>query len=476
MRSLIVFLLLSCLVPSALAANTTSSKSKKLEPSTIKVLVALGPTTFFLRDGRAHGLEYAWLLAFEKYINRQSSSKQPRRLRFIPVDQGELIPALYAGRGDLAAGMIPEFAAVENLVLQTQPFTLDEWCIVAHRNEFVPQSLDELEGLSLSIPSVSYGRRLLQDLNVQRSDAGLQVLPLADAGLGVSAEAVFAEINKKTSTLSLASRLTIGMWQPVFPSLRRGACLAEKVPLVWAVNKQKTDLLKELNAFIAAEKSSFVARGIKLTQQYLHSDGVRVSTGAIDPFDKMALFAPLFQLAANANSLDWLLLAAIGQRETGLEHIVRAKGATGVMQVDSKTAQRLGIVNPNDKAANIEAAARYLRYLKKRYTHENIAQEEQLFFMLAAYNAGEGRLQSIRKKAAAQGLDPNRWHGHVEDVARQMVGDHLLAYVSAVMRYYLALQLTERPLADDGRPLLPESMTTPILDEEKASSVSTAVK
>jgi len=131
-----------------------------------------------------------------------------------------------------------------------------------------------------------------------------------------------------------------------------------------------------------------------------------------------------------------LLLAAIGQQETTLRHVVSKDGPTGVMQVNPATARWMGVDDPHDTEQNIIAAARYLRYLRERYRHPTIAAEDQFAFMLAAYNAGEGRLQQIRRQAAEEGLDPNRWAGQVERVARRMVSSRLTYYVSAVGRYY----------------------------------------
>lgn len=130
------------------------------------------------------------------------------------------------------------------------------------------------------------------------------------------------------------------------------------------------------------------------------------------------------------------MLAAIGQQETTLRHVVSKDGPTGVMQVNPATARWMGIHDPHDTEQNITAAARYLHYLRERYRHPTIAAEDQFAFMLAAYNAGEGRLQQIRRQAAQEGLDPNRWEGQVERVARRMVGSRLSYYVGAVGRYY----------------------------------------
>jgi membrane-bound lytic murein transglycosylase MltF len=59
----------------------------------------------------------------------------------------------------------------------------------------------------------------------------------------------------------------------------------------------------------------------------------------------------------------------------------------------------------------------------------------------ASYNAGPGRVAGLRKEAAAQGLDPNRWFNNVELVAAKRIGRETVTYVSNIYKYYLAYQM-----------------------------------
>jgi membrane-bound lytic murein transglycosylase MltF len=58
-------------------------------------------------------------------------------------------------------------------------------------------------------------------------------------------------------------------------------------------------------------------------------------------------------------------------------------------------------------------------------------------FALAAYNAGPNRISRLRQEAARQGLDPNRWFGHVEHVVQQKVGAEPVRYVANIFAYYV---------------------------------------
>jgi membrane-bound lytic murein transglycosylase MltF len=60
----------------------------------------------------------------------------------------------------------------------------------------------------------------------------------------------------------------------------------------------------------------------------------------------------------------------------------------------------------------------------------------------AAYNAGPTKIAALRKRAASEGLDPNRWFGNVELIAAKDVGEQTVQYVSNIYKYYVAYKLT----------------------------------
>ena len=408
-------------------------------PNRIRVLVGLGASTYFLKDGRPHGLEYALLSGFEAELNRnRAKGLPPVRLQFIPIESGELIPALLAGKGDIAAGLIPLTEGARSIVSFSEPYALDQWCLVGPTDSAI-RRLEDLAEQPLLLDSASMGRRLLDahpDLKVS----------LEEPALGSAVETQLAEINAGQAKYTLASKTILNLWAPRFKSLQIGACLNEKVPLTWAVRPSDVALLELMNRYIASKKMS-LEKATSLTQRYLPQDAKAARSEAIAPLDKLGFFMPMFQSIAAANNLDWMLLAAIGQKESKLNPVVRKNGPTGVMQVNPSTARAMGVSDPHGNEGNITAAAKYLAHLRKMYSQQGITEDNQLYFMIAAYNAGEGRLQQIRGRTKAQGLDPNVWVGNVEKVALNHVSKGMVDYVSTVNRFYLAYQSAEKTTA-----------------------------
>ncbi|UXY14123.1 transglycosylase SLT domain-containing protein [Chitiniphilus purpureus] len=405
-------------------------------PRRLRVLVAKGPSTFFFRNGAPHGVEQHMLAELELFLNRnRPASRPPTRVLYVPIEQGELIAALVEGRGDMAAGLMPVLPSVAQLVRYTEPYLTDAWCLVRHRERAALADLSALQETPLTLPKAGFARRLV---------AGHGEVRVMDAVEGASAESLLLSINSGGDTVTLASRYVFKLWQKRLPNLRLDGCVDEAVPVAWAVSPRHTQLLDELNRFIAA-KGRLASQAAAQTQRLLPVDGRAVlPERAAAGLDRLAVLGPVFRMVAAANDMDWLLLAAIGQRESKLRAVKRENGPTGVMQVNPSTARKMGVKDPHGNEGNITAAARYLSYLRRLFTHSEITEDDQLYFMLAAYNAGEGRVQQLRRQAAREGLDPNRWGGNVELVARRMVGQRLLDYVSSVNRFYLAYQAAER--------------------------------
>jgi soluble lytic murein transglycosylase-like protein len=94
-------------------------------------------------------------------------------------------------------------------------------------------------------------------------------------------------------------------------------------------------------------------------------------------------FAAMVAAAATEQQLDPALLHAIIHVESRHNpEAVSPKGAIGLMQVLPETARRMGVDSISTPAANINAGARYMRFLLDIFGKD-------VLLALAAYNAGE---------------------------------------------------------------------------------------
>jgi soluble lytic murein transglycosylase-like protein len=104
-------------------------------------------------------------------------------------------------------------------------------------------------------------------------------------------------------------------------------------------------------------------------------------------FQKEVPFGGIIYDEAKKNDLPPELVAAVVHTESKFVPTARSnRGAVGLMQLVPKTGKWLGANNLNDPAQNIQAGAKYLRYLTDRFSGD---QQKAI----AAYNAGEGNVR-----------------------------------------------------------------------------------
>jgi len=177
-----------------------------------------------------------------------------------------------------------------------------------------------------------------------------------------------------------------------------------------------------------------------------------VSEGELTKFSAMV---ELFRKYGDQANLPYLLVAAQAYQESALNQNARSSvGAVGVMQIKPSTAagKPIEIKNVEDLDNNIRAGTKYLRFLVDQYfSDEPMDRLNKGLFAVAAYNAGPARVRQLRRKAAAQGLDPNRWFNNVEQVAAKEIGRETVQYVANIYKYYLAYKMvTEHTAARAG--------------------------
>ena len=103
-------------------------------------------------------------------------------------------------------------------------------------------------------------------------------------------------------------------------------------------------------------------------------------------------YADLIYAAAQRHQINPGLIAAVIRTESAFNaRAVSSKGARGLMQLMPATGRRFGLRTSElfDPAKNIDAGARYLRFLADRFA-------DDLGLVLAGYNAGEGSVDRYR--------------------------------------------------------------------------------
>jgi membrane-bound lytic murein transglycosylase MltF len=235
-------------------------------------------------------------------------------------------------------------------------------------------------------------------------------------------------------------------WKQIFETieLHPDVRVREGGEIAWAIRKDSPQFKQVIDAFIAKNRKGS-ATGNDILNRYLKSTKWVKNATAESDMKRFRAMTDLFKKYADQYGFDWLLVTAQGYQESGLDQSTRSHvGAIGVMQVMPTTARdrNVNIPNIHELEPNIHAGVKYLRFMVNEYFDEpGIDPVNRHLFAFASYNAGPNRIQRLRKVAADEGLDPNKWFNNVEVVVAREVGRETVQYVSNIYKYYLAYKL-----------------------------------
>jgi membrane-bound lytic murein transglycosylase MltF len=418
-----------------------------LERRYIRVLVIPDKMYFFFDSTQMRGAHYEVMREFEKFVNAKfKTGKTPIGLIFVPVRRDDIVQALVEGRGDVAPGlgMSEERAAMVDFSKPSR----DRVKVVPVGGPDSPpmKSVDDLSGKTVYIPKSSALPGLVAKLNARFTSEGRAPIVVEPADENLEPTDILEMVNAGLVPYTLSDSLTAEFWAKVFDQLHvyPDAALTESGAIGWTIRKDSPRLKAVVDEFVEGHAQGTLF-GNTILRKYLSSTAWAknaVSDGELHKFkDMVALFR---KYGAEAN-LPYLLVAAQGYQESGLNQDVRSPvGAVGVMQIKPSTAagKPIEVQNVHELENNIKAGTKYLRFLvDEYYADEPMDRVTKGLFAIASYNAGPARIQQLRRKASAQGLDPNRWFNNVELVAAKEIGRETVQYVANVYKYYLAYKL-----------------------------------
>jgi membrane-bound lytic murein transglycosylase F len=186
--------------------------------------------------------------------------------------------------------------------------------------------------------------------------------------------------------------------------------------IAWGVRKHNSDaLLSELNHWITTYKrtgsySLLYAKYFRNSRSSImvKSDYFALNTGKVSRFDDM-----IRQYSANIN-WDWRLLASLICQESRFNPDVESlAGAYGLMQIMPGTGKNFGIDITASPENNMKAGILYINWLHSIFDPRITDENERVYFILAAYNAGPGHILDAMELARKNGKDPQKWNGNV---------------------------------------------------------------
>jgi membrane-bound lytic murein transglycosylase F len=218
-------------------------------------------------------------------------------------------------------------------------------------------------------------------------------------------------VNTGDADYAIIDRSEFAFARHLYPDVSVAFTLPDPRPVQWLVRRSALDLRDAVNRFFA----NWHATG--LLQRLAHdADGEagdfeyqEARRFQDDIAKRLPDLRALFAQAADAQSLDWRLLAAVGYQESRWDdHAVSGDGAAGIMMLTASTAKAMGVADRSNSAQNIGGGATYLAQMLQMIP-ARIAEPDRTWLALAAYNVGFGHLEDARILAQTQGKNPDSW-------------------------------------------------------------------
>lgn len=416
----------------------------------IRMLVSIDRTHFFFDHAQQRGIVADAVAEFDRWINEKLQRPKNSRIQtvVVPVRRDQLLQALLSGRGDVIAVYVTDTAERrKHVAFADAGFKVNE-VFVAHSSSPAPTSLDDLAGREVWVRHGSAYFESLASLNEQLSARKLKPVAIRELDPEIETDDALEMVNAGVIKATVADRYVAKLWAGMLPDIRvyEDVRLRVDAPFTWAVRKESPKLQQLVGEFQKSHGEGTLWGNMKFKDYFVAGSFIRNPSNDRDA-ERFSQVRQLFEQYAQRYSLDWLLIAAQGYQESGLDHSKRSRvGAIGIMQVMPTTARdpRVAIRDVQKLDRNVEAAAKYLRVvIDGYYANEPMTQMDKTLFALASYNAGPARIAKLRAEAAKNGLDPNIWFENVEIVAARRIGAETVTYVRNIHKYYIAYKLVE---------------------------------
>jgi len=437
--------------PAWQSADTVRDLADIRRSGVLRVLVNQSRNSSGEVKGEPIGVEYVRLRAFEQYLNRGSKGT-PISLKIIPKAKDQLLGALQRGEGDLVApGEILPQGAARRISRSRAVIAQVPMVLVSRQGGPRYKSFEQLSGRSLALSAGSAAGPELEKLNRSLMQAGRAPIAVEWVDPTLAVEDVLEMVQAGVYPATVVEQPIAERWAKVLSKLRIESqlTLGDPADMHWFVQKDAGMLSASVDRFLQTysapdnQDAAFVRVYRRLYRVQYPLDRVGRQ--------RLEKVRPTLQRHAQQQQIDWLNLAALAFKESTLDPSARgAGGATGLMQVTPATARSMGVKDIGQLDNNVLASAKYLANIRQTFfSSPRLNERERMAFVLAAYNLGPQRVQSLRAEARRRGLNPDQWFFQVERVAMSSMGMGVVSYVNAVNKYYLAYT-RERYLLEGG--------------------------
>lgn len=371
----------------------------------LRVLTLMGSTSYFYYKGEARGYEYE--------VVKQFADDNGLSLKVIvAANEGMLTQMLQDTVADLIAYDVPIIGNSREQLLYCGPEKICEQVLV-QRNDNPVADVVELVGKDVYVEKGSkYEQRLIR-LNNELG-GGINICVFENDS--VVTEDLIDMVADGKIDYTLADANLARMGRTYYSNLDIYVKVSFAQRMQWAVRNDCKYLAQAVDEWMAQPHviktiEEIGNRYFEKSKKMSESSIMSVAEGRISPFDE------IFKREAKTIDWDWRLLAAMAYHESRFDTtVVSWRGAKGIMQLMPATAAAFGLSADSiaNTDSNVKVAVATLQAIQRSLVSVRES-EEEVKFMLAAYNAGIGHVLDAISLAKKYGKNEQIWYGEVEE-------------------------------------------------------------
>jgi len=353
--------------------------------------------TYYYYNGEPTGFEYDLAKEFAAFLNVE--------LDVVTPGWNNMFGYLEQGKGDfIASGLAITKKRLEQVNFSIPYMTIQQH-IVHHKLVFGPKNIEDLTFRTIDIRrGTSYHSRLEE---IKGSGIDFNYI-LHD---NIPTEDLIRMVHNRKIKFTVADDNVAYLNQRYYPDIQIGIPIQKKESLAWAVNKNDSQLLEQINKFFLYANETGILQQI-LAKYYANIEET-------DPFDlkrfhqRIKTRLPKYKKTIVEESIkhdfDWKLIAAVVYQESHFSPTAKSfTNVQGLMQVTTVTAEEMGIKNRLNPSQSIKAGIKYLDKMVKKFDYME-DDYEKILFALASYNIGYGHVMDAMRIAKKKGLNETSW-------------------------------------------------------------------
>ncbi|WP_404359972.1 membrane-bound lytic murein transglycosylase MltF [Methylotuvimicrobium sp. KM1] len=367
------------------------------EKGKLIVLTRHAPTTYYHDDATQQGFEYELTQQLAQSLNIDVEYK-------VYDNTFDIMAALAAGEGHIAAaGLTPSEYGAKHFQYGPSYKTVEQQ-VVCNKRGKLPKTNEDLLNHSLLVIADSRSDEKLSEIRQQYPELSWQ------STTTLSTEQVLEQVANGAVDCTVVESNIVTVNRLHFPNLINAYTLSEE-KLAWALPNNSSTLRQYIGNWLARIQSDSTLKAIN-ERYYGYAELFDYHDAAVflqRVKKRLPKYKSYFKQVAADYNIPWTLLAtqAYGESEWNPD----AKSPTGVrglMMLTNNTAKSLGVNDRLNPRQSIRGGAKYMQQLLKRIPQE-VAEEDRIWFAMAAYNIGIAHLYDARELARKMGKNPNVW-------------------------------------------------------------------